>query len=72
MKIIYLDKIDKNLKEILKEVEKGEEVVLKTDKNEFLISPIKKRKLGFFKDKIKISEDIEKPLPAEITEEFYK
>ena len=72
MKIIYLDEIDKNLKEILKEVEKGEEVVLKTDKNEFLISPIKKRKLGFFKDKIKISEDIEKPLPAEITEEFYK
>ncbi|WP_456401426.1 type II toxin-antitoxin system Phd/YefM family antitoxin [Persephonella sp.] len=72
MKVISVEEAKKKLEKILKEIEEGEEIILKIDDKEFVISPKIKRKLGLFKGKVKIEEDIDKPLPKEKAEDFYK
>ncbi len=71
MKIVSVEEAKKNLDEILKNVEKGEEIVLKVDDKEFLIFPKKERKLGTFKGKIEFDDSVKEPLPEEITKDFY-
>lgn len=71
MKVINIEEAKKNLDKILEEVEKGEEVILKIKNKEFVITPKAQRKLGIFKNKVKLEKDIDKPLPEEITKEFY-
>ncbi len=71
MKVIDIKEAKENLEKILEEVEKGEEIILKTKDKEFVIFPKTKRKLGIFKNKIKLEPDIDKPLPKEIVEDFY-
>ncbi|RUM58965.1 MAG: hypothetical protein DSY59_02150 [Persephonella sp.] len=71
MKVISVEEAKKKLELILKEVENGEEIILKVGNKEFVIYPKIKRKLGTFKDKIKLSEDIYKPLPKKIIEDFH-
>jgi len=71
MKIVSVEEAKKNLDEILKNVEKGEEIVLKVDDKEFLIFPKRERKLGTFRGKIKFDDSIKEPLPEEITKDFY-
>jgi len=72
MKVFSVEEAKKKLDKILKEIEEGEEIVLKVDDKEFVIYPKIKRKLGLFKGKVKIEEGIDKPLPKEIAEDFYK
>jgi len=71
MKVISLEEAKKNLDKILEEIEKGEEIILKFKDKEFLIYPKKERKLGIFKDKIKLESDIDKPIPEEYIKDFY-
>ncbi len=71
MKFISVEDAKKNLEKILSEVEKGEKVILKSDGKEYIIYPKKRRKLGIFKNKIKISPDIKEPIPETLTKRFY-
>lgn len=58
MKIVSVEEAKKNLDAILKDVEKGEEIILKADDKEFLIFPKRERKLGTFKGKIEFDDSI--------------
>ncbi len=71
MKVISVEEAKKNLDKILEEIEEGEEIILKFKDKEFLIYPKKERKLGIFKDKIKLESDIDKPIPEEYIKDFY-
>lgn len=71
MKVVDVEEAKKNLDKILEEVEEGEEIILKVKNKEFIIYPKYRRKLGVFKNKVKLEEDIDKPLPEEIIKEFY-
>ena len=66
-----------NLSRLINRVLEGEEVIIaKSGKPVAKLIPFRKtstkRKAGLFKSKIKISDDIDKPLPDDIIEEFYK
>ena len=58
MKIVSVEEAKKNLDAILKDVEKGEEIILKVYDKEFLIFPKRERKLGTFKGKIELNDNI--------------
>ena len=71
MKVISVDEAKENLEKILESLEENEEIIVKFKNKEFLLTPRKKRVLGFFKNKVRVDDDIKSPLPENISEEFY-
>ncbi len=66
-----------NLSKLINKVIEGEEVIIaKSGKPVAKLIPILKknvkRKAGLFKDAVTITDDIDKPLPDDIIEDFYK
>ena len=71
MVIVEIDDLKKDLANILKKVEKGEEIIIEVDKTKFAkIVPIKQRKFGILKGKAKIPDDFDKE-DSEINKMFY-
>jgi len=74
---INISDVEKRFSEILNKVIEGEEVMI--DKSGNTVAKLisvkgkkKVRKAGLFKDIIRVSDDIDKPLPDNILKEFYK
>jgi prevent-host-death family protein len=67
-----------NLSKLINKVIEGDEVIIaRSGKPVAKLVPIiykdtTKRKAGLFKNKIKYSDDIDRPLPEDIIKDFYK
>jgi len=71
MIVVEIDEFKKDLLNILKKVEKGEEIIIEFGKTKFAkIVPIKQREFGILKGQAKIPDDFDKE-DNEINKMFY-